>query len=66
MTAKHLKTEPHDLDENAWWYEAANGLTMVIRAVDPHGNYIQTVQRRIPWSQIRLSLARLDKPETRR
>lgn len=29
MATKHLKLRPHHIDENSWWYEEPEGITVV-------------------------------------
>jgi hypothetical protein len=33
MAKKHLKREPHKINENAWWYEANGGIEVFYKDV---------------------------------
>lgn len=55
MATKHLKLRPHHIDENSWWYEEPEGITVV------HNSTSGSVVSIIPWRQIRAALKRLDK-----
>ena len=54
MSNKHLSLEPHKIRgrEDAWWYEEAKGINMVVEPQE------QTVQIVIPWKAIKYALAR--------
>jgi hypothetical protein len=55
MSRKHLKGEPHMIDDHRWWYEENGGITIVC---EPH---VTTQVMKIPWREIRAALARKDK-----
>ena len=60
MARKHLRSEPHIVTNDFWWYEENSGITVCIRARDDKGTE-RTFVRDIPWRAIRAALARKDK-----
>lgn len=61
MSKKHLKLESHRVDNQLWWYEERFGITIVIENRNKNGEYIETKQKLIRWSDIRAALKRKDK-----
>ncbi len=51
MSKKHLKSTPHKIDKNAWWYEEGHGIDVVVL-----GKIVV-----LRWRAIRAALARKDK-----
>lgn len=61
MSNDHLQCEPHDIDNDSWWYENESGIFVVIQVRGKDGQYIDTVSRVIKWSAIRPALKRKDR-----
>ncbi len=67
MANKHLSNRPMgvriiDGDCEAWRYEEPGGISVVVRAVDPSGNFLCSNTVLIPWAALRASLRRKAKP----
>jgi hypothetical protein len=58
MSEKHLKLEPHNINEHAWWYEEKNHISVVFHRENQGSQIVE-----IPWRSIRAALKRLDKKE---
>lgn len=56
MSARHLKLEPHHIDEHRWWYEDVHGISVLCD--DPID---RTTIVDIPWTEIRAALNRKDR-----
>lgn len=61
MSTKHLQREPHEIDDNRWWYEEPGGILVVAEVTDGKGDYLGTTQTTIKWSALRAAMKRLDK-----
>ena len=54
-----LLLDPHNITEEAWWYEEDDGICVVQEC---HKNGCRnTVMVTIPWKDVRAALKRLDK-----
>lgn len=62
MAKKHLKNEPQNLGENAWWYEDTKGIDLHFDTVCPNGQRSHESYL-IPWKVIRNALERKDRNE---
>ncbi len=59
MAKKDLKIAPHDIDNNAWWYEENGGIEIhVDTVVNVHHEHVTI---KISWREIRAALKRKDK-----
>jgi len=59
MAKKDLKLEPHDLDEDVWWYEDNKGIDLHVETVCPSGQRSHQSYL-IPWKEVRAALKRKD------
>jgi hypothetical protein len=66
MSNTDLSIHPHAIDEHSWWYEEEKGIRVVIEARDSAGRFYMTVQRLIPWKEIKAAAARLDRAPKRK
>lgn len=58
MSNGNLKLEPHHIDENHWWYEEADGITVLCDKIAAQSGTTMTF---ISWKAIRAALKRKDK-----
>ena len=63
MANKDLKHIPHDISENAWWYEESQGINVIVmpEALPPEGSALKGAHIRISWRVLRNALRRKDK-----
>ena len=46
------RREPHVVNDNQWWYEERDRVTVVAQCLDAAGQHLGTTQVRIPWKRL--------------
>jgi len=60
MSKKDISLSPQKINTHTWYYEYPTWIELVYEVFD-NGNYIKTVNIRIPWRKLKTSLKRLEK-----
>ena len=60
MSSKHLKPNPHLVNEHFWWFEETRGICVCTENFS-NGEGRKVDVNYIPWNSIRAALKRKDK-----